>query len=90
MTPFDIPDKRSTNPEDYEHFHRRGRMKQSWEMGVEQQEKQRVSFENGLTWGSIGQLFGYLFGTVDKDFQDELYEKLLTQYKLTDRGERLR
>jgi hypothetical protein len=90
MTQFDIPDKRSTDPKDYEHLYRRGRMKKSWELGVQQQERQMVSFMDGLTWGSIGQLLGYLFGKVDEEFQDELYERLENQYKLTDRGKRLR
>jgi len=90
MAEFEIPDKRSTAPEDYEHFHRRGRMKQSWHLGVEQQEEQNVSFDQGITWGGIGQILGYLFGPVDEDFQDKMYERMLNQYKLTNRGERLR
>lgn len=89
MAEFEIPDKRSTAPEDYEHYYRRGRMKKSWHLGVEQQKGQSVSFNQGITWGSIGQILGYLFGPADEDFQDDIYEMLYEQYKLTERGERL-
>ena len=56
MEPYNIPDKRSNDPKDYQDLHRRGRLKQSWRIGVEKQTdgKQLISFEDGLTWGSIG------------------------------------
>ena len=92
MAQFDIPDRRSIDLRDYEEFNRRGQMKRSWEIGVQRQTdgKQMISFEDGLSWGSIGQILGYLLGQVDEGFQDDLYEKLLAQYKLTDRGKPLR
>jgi hypothetical protein len=92
MAQFDTPDRRCIDPRDYEEFNRRGRMKRSWEIGVQRQTdgKQMISFEDGLSWGSIGQILGYLLGQVDEGFQDDLYEKLLAQYKLTDRGKPLR
>ena len=85
---IEIPDRRSTNPQDYDSFARRGRMKQSWQIGIERQRdgKETITFEDGLTWGSIGQVFGYLLGEVDEQFQDELYELMLKEYKQTDRG----
>lgn len=84
MTPFEIPDKRSTDPEDYIRKNRRGRMKQSWRIGVESRTRESpgVSFEEGLTWGSIGQILGYLFGEVDAAEQNELYEKMLEQFEI--------
>jgi hypothetical protein len=83
---FQIPDKRSTKPEDYDKLNRRGRMKQSWTDGVEEQNNPTITLEDGLTWGSIGKLFGYLFGSEDESFQEELWEKMLTQFKRTERG----
>ncbi len=92
MTIIEIPDIRSTAREDYDHYHRRGRMKQSWALGIEQQTSgsEGLSIGDGLSWGSIGQILGYLLGEVDEDFQDELYERMFDQFKLTDRGEPLR
>ncbi len=91
-TMIEIPDVRSTAREDYQHYHRRGRMKKSWAMGVSQQSdgEEGVFIRDGLSWGSIGQILGYLLGEVDEDFQDELYERMLDQFRLTDRGESLR
>jgi endonuclease/exonuclease/phosphatase family metal-dependent hydrolase len=85
---FEIPDARSANPDDYRHKLRRGQMKRSWHKGARRRHDglQTVSFDDGLTWGSIGQLLGYLLGEVDVQFQDELYERLVAQYELTDRG----
>jgi hypothetical protein len=89
---IEIPDIRSTVPGDYDDYYRRGRMKQSWALGIDQQTQgdQGLSIDDGLSWGSIGQILGYLLGEVDEDFQDDLYERMLDQFKLTDRGEPLR
>ena len=91
-TIIEIPDIRSTAREDYQQYYRRGRMKKSWAIGVSQQSdgEEGVSIRNGLSWGSIGQILGYLLGEVDEDFQDELYERMLDRFKLTDCGEPLR
>ena len=91
-TRIEIPDIRSTVPEDYDHEHRLGQLKRSWHKGVEQQTDGTagLSIRNGLSWGSIGQILGYLLGEVDEAFQDELYERIFDQFKLTDRGEPLR
>jgi hypothetical protein len=92
MTIIEIPDIRSTAREDYDHYHRRGRMKTSWALGIQQQTSgsERLSIRDGISWGSIGQILGYLLGEVDEEFQDELYERMLDRLKLTDRGEPLR
>lgn len=89
---IEIPDHRSTNRKDYENYHRRGRMKQSWHLGVEAQRKdeEAVVFEDGFTWGSIGQILGYLLGEVDEQRQDELYDLMLKEYEQTNRGRTLR
>ena len=88
---LDIPDRRHDDPAKYETKDRRGSMKRSWQRGLERQhdERQTISFEGGLTWGSIGQIMGYLLGEVDESFQDELYERMLEQYERTDRGQKL-
>lgn len=88
---FKIPDVRSDDPEDYKHLRRRKRMKDSWKIGIKRQTdgKEEIPFEDGLTWGSIGQIFGYLLGEVDESFQDKLYDQLLEQYKQTDHGKPL-
>jgi hypothetical protein len=92
MTTIKIADIRSTAREDYDHYQRRGRMKRSWALGIAQQTDgdEGLSIADGLSWGSIGQILGYLLGEVDDDFQDDLYERMLHQFKLTDRGEPLR
>ncbi len=89
---IEIPDRRSTNRKDYENYRRRGRMKRSWRLGVEVQRKgeEVVAFEDGFTWGSTGQILGYLLGEVDEQYQDELYELMLKAYEQTNRGGNLR
>jgi hypothetical protein len=91
-TSIQVPDIRSTAREDYDHYHRRGRMKNSWTNGIAQQTdgEEGLFLRDGLSWGSIGQILGYLLGEVDEDFQDDLYERMLDQFKLTDRGAPLR
>ncbi|MFZ1398279.1 MAG: endonuclease/exonuclease/phosphatase family protein [Candidatus Promineifilaceae bacterium] len=88
---FDIPDKRSNNPKDYQKSVRLGQMKRSWHLGVQRQRDERatISFADGLTWGSIGQILGYLFGETDDAFKNELYEKMLAQFTQTDHGQQL-
>ncbi|MBI4672137.1 MAG: hypothetical protein HY741_10785 [Chloroflexi bacterium] len=86
MADFQIPDMRSTEPKDYVHAHRRGRLKQSWAIGVESQSNEMLMFNEGLTWGSIGQILGYLFGDTDDAFQDEMWERMLDNYKRMKRG----
>lgn len=88
---FDLPDKRSNDPRDYQKNVRLGQMKRSWHLGVERQRDGRavISFDDGLTWGSIGQILGYLFGKSDDDFKNELYEKMLSQLAQTDHGSKL-
>ena len=54
MTTFRIPDKRSTDPDDYTHEYRLRRLKQSWDIGVEKRNQEELTFEEGFTWGSIG------------------------------------
>jgi len=92
VTTIEIPDIRSTSPEDYDHKLRRGRLKNSWTLGIAQQTDgtEGLSINDGLSWGSIGQILGYLLGEVDEEFQDDLYERMVDQFKLTDRGEPLR
>jgi hypothetical protein len=86
-----IPDGRSQNPEDYENFLRQGRMKSSWTLGVEKSKKgERLDIDDGLTWGSIGQVLGYLFGEEDKDFQEMLFKKMRDYYPNTVRGKNLK
>ena len=85
-----IPDKRSNISSDYppEAPHvRLGQMKRSWPIGVSQRidGNIQISFEDGLTWGSIGQILGYLLGQVNESYQDDLYEKLEQAFRGTDR-----
>lgn len=63
-------------------------MKQSWKTGAERRQdgSQTVAFEDGLTWGSIGQVLGYLLGDVDEKQKDELYDLMLKAYEGSDRG----
>ena len=44
-----------------------------------------VEFDDGITWGSIGQLLGYLFGDVEEAIQDKLYERMEKAFRGTDR-----
>jgi hypothetical protein len=92
MTKIKIPDIRSPQPEDYHHEHRLGQLKRSWPKGVRKQTDRHegLSIDDGLSWGSIGQILGYLLGEADEEFQEDLYERMLDQFKLTDRGEPLR
>lgn len=89
MAQFEIPDMRSAMPEDYVKKDRRGQMKRSWYIGVDDRKLERIAFDEGLTWGSIGQLLGYLFGEVDETFQDALYERLFKSYTRLERGKLL-
>lgn len=88
---IDIPDKRSNDPKDYQKSTRLGQMKRSWHLGVQRQRDGRatISFAVGLTWGSIGQIMGYLLGDTDDAFKNELYEKMLAQFARTDHGQQL-
>jgi hypothetical protein len=92
MTKIKIPDIRSPQPQDYDHEHRLGQLKRSWPKGVQQQTDgdEGVFVRDGLSWGSIGQILGYLLGEVDEAFQEDLYDRMLDRFKLTDRGEPLR
>jgi exonuclease III len=89
---FDIPDRRSAKPDDYRRKDRRGQMKRSWSIGVSRQHDQRqcISFDDGLTWGSIGQILGYLLGETDEAYQNALSERMIKVYYQTDRGSILR
>ena len=89
---FSIPDKRSTDPDEYVRKDRRGQLKRSWSMGVRRQRdsRQAVSFDDGLTWGSIGQILGYELGDTDEEYQDALFERMMEVYHHTDRGSALR
>jgi len=89
MTTFRIPDQRSTDPEGYTREYRLGRLKNSWHLGAEKRDQEELEFEEGFTWGSIGQILGYLLGEADKDFQEELWKQLLATFKATPRGEKL-
>jgi hypothetical protein len=87
---FTLLDLRCQDPACYPSlakYDRRGQMKRSWHLGVAQRTdgSECVTFEDGLTWGSIGQLFGYLLGDTDEAFQDDLYEKLERAFRGTDR-----
>lgn len=88
---FDIPDKRSNDPQDYQKSVRLGQMKRSWHLGVQRQRDGHamLSFADGLTWGSIGQILGYLFGETDDAFKDKLYEQMLMQFAQSDHGQSL-
>lgn len=87
-----IKDHRSPAPESYETAVRRGQLKRSWPLGVKQRSDggQAVAFSDGLTWGSTGQILGYLLGEVSEKEIDQLYERLVDSFKGTDRGARLR
>lgn len=89
---FNIPDKRSTKPNDYIRKDRRGQLKRSWSLGVRRQHdnRQLLSFDRGLTWGSIGQILGYVLGETDEKYQDALFERMLEVFHQTDRGSALR
>ena len=78
------------NPEAYQHL-RRGQILRSWPIGVKQRTdgKYTVEFSDGITWGSIGQYLGYLFGEIPDDEKKQLYERLLEAFKGTDRGSNL-
>ena len=87
---FKIPDCRCEVPSCYppeQGYFRRGRMKSSWKLGVAQRTdgSRRVEFDDGITWGSIGQLLGYLFGDVEEAIQDKLYEQMEKAFRGTDR-----
>lgn len=92
MTKIRIPDTRSNVPQDYDHEHRLGQLKRSWPKGVQQQTdgNEGIFIREGLSWGSIGQILGYLLGEVDEELQDDLYERMVDQFSLTDRGQPLR
>jgi hypothetical protein len=92
MADLEIPDQRSTNPEDYDHEHRRGQFKRSWNIGIERQRtrEEMVSFDDGLTWGSLGQILGYVLGDAHEAFRNELYDQMLAHYNRTKRGKALR
>lgn len=85
---IDLPDARSDSPDDYLRKDRRGQMKRSWALGVARQQdgRQTVRFRDGLTWGSIGQIMGYLLGDVDDALKNDLFERMLATYTRTDRG----
>ncbi|MCB0020321.1 MAG: endonuclease/exonuclease/phosphatase family protein [Anaerolineales bacterium] len=89
---FEIPDRRSTKIDHYQTDHRRGQLKRSWAIGLHQQRNgsEEIAFNEGLTWGSIGQLLGYLLGDVDDELKDQLYDLMLSQYRLGSRGRSLR
>jgi len=90
MTTFRIPDKRSTDPEAYKHEFRLGRLKNSWRIGAEKRNQEELTFEEGFTWGSIGQILGYLLGeAADEAYQEKLWEQLLAAFKATERGKEL-
>lgn len=89
---FSIPDARCNTPDCYENKARLGRMKSSWHLGVDHGHDggKAVSFDEGLTWGSIGQILGYLLGDVDEEFQEELYERMYERLKQIDHGQPLK
>ena len=57
MTTIEIPDIRSTSPEDYDHEHRLGQLKRSWPKGIQQQTdgNEGIFIRDGLSWDSIEQ-----------------------------------
>ncbi|PJF33871.1 MAG: hypothetical protein CUN57_01025, partial [Phototrophicales bacterium] len=84
---FTIPDCRANDPSKYETAHRRGQFLRSWKIGVQQREdgSKSIAFSDGLTWGSIGQILGYLLGDdKDKEYKDSLYDELEEAYRGTD------
>jgi exonuclease III len=85
---FEIPDRRIASAADYQHRHRRGRFLRSWSIGARRRRDgpQTVSFRDGFTWGSIGQILGYLLGDIEENRKRELFDQLLAQYWSTDRG----
>ena len=87
-----IKDLRSSSPASYKTKVRRGQLKRSWGLGAQQRTdgNQTIAFSDGLTWGSTGQILGYLLGSVSEEEIDQLYERLLDSYRGTDRGTRLR
>ena len=87
---FEIHDIRHNTPAGYPPIagrERRTRMKNSWHMGVERRTdgNQCVSFDDGLSWGSIGQMLGYLLGEQDEGFKNDLYERMWEAFQGTDR-----
>lgn len=87
-----LRDLRATSPLDYRKAHRRGQLLRSWDLGVRQRTNgsQTLAFSDGITWGSIGQILGYLLGDIPDAEKRDLYERLLDAYSRTDRGAQLR
>ncbi len=83
-----IQDCRANHPEAYKTKHRRGQFVRSWDIGVKQRNdgSKSIGFSDGITWGSIGQIFGYLFGEMSKEQKDQIYQQLLDAYPATDHG----
>lgn len=86
-----LRDLRATSPSAYEAAYRRGRLLRSWEIGVRQRTNgsETLAFSDGLTWGSIGQILGYLLGEIPDSEKRDLYARLLDAYSRTDRGAQL-
>ena len=83
-----LNDCRANDPHKYKTAHRRGRFLNSWKIGVRQRTdgSESVEFSDGLTWGSIGQIFGYLFGEISDKEKREFYDRIFDAYSDTDRG----
>ena len=87
-----LRDLRATSPRKYETAHRRGQLLRSWEIGVRQRTNgsETIAFSDGITWGSIGQILGYLLGEIPDDEKRALYDRLLAAYPDTDHGAPMR
>lgn len=87
-----LHDCRAKSPSAYRTAHRRGRFLSSWKIGVRQRSdgNKAISFSDGITWGSIGQILGYLFGEIPETERRDLYEQILSAYPDTDQGASLR
>ena len=88
---IELHDCRNNEQQAYDTKIRLGRMKASWHLGVKQAHdgSQAVTFQDGLTWGSIGQILGYLLGEVDEEMQEELYNTMYDQLCASDHGKGL-
>lgn len=87
-----LNDCRANSPHKYKTAHRQGRFLSSWQIGVRQRSdgSESVEFSDGLTWGSIAQLLGYLFGDIPDEEKREIFERILDAYPDTDHGKPMR
>ena len=86
-----LRDCRANDPEKYLTAHRRGRFLSSWNIGVQQRRdgSESIEFSDGITWGSIGQILGYLFGEISENEKRDFYQRIFDAFPNTDHGSSL-